>query len=141
MYGTIRMHQEKKYPNRVVGTTLVNPDFAAFARAFGAHGETVRHTEEFRPAFERALAANKPAVIELKIDAEALTPRQSLSQIRASRRPVRGYCSVQRLMIPSSLIPDLESERWHDVGLARRAFGSVRKAVSDEAHRWTSLPS
>jgi len=84
MYGTIRMHQERKYPNRVVGTTLVNPDFAAFARAFGAHGETVRHTEEFRPAFERALAANKPAVIELKIDAEALTPRQSLSQIRAS---------------------------------------------------------
>lgn len=84
MYGTIRMHQEKSYPGRVVGTTLVNPDFAAFARSFGAHGETVRHTEEFRPAFERALAAGKPSVIELKIDPEALTPRQSLSQIRSS---------------------------------------------------------
>lgn len=84
IYGTIRMHQEKKYPNRVVGTTLVNPDFAAFARSFGAHGETVQRTEEFRPAFERALASGKPAVIELKIDPEAITPRQSLSQIRAS---------------------------------------------------------
>ena len=84
MYGTIRMHQEKNYPDRVVGTTLVNPDFAAFARSFGAHGETVRHTEEFRPAFERSLAAGKPSVIELKIDPEALTPRQSLSQIRSS---------------------------------------------------------
>ena len=84
MYGTIRMHQEKTYPDRVVGTTLVNPDFAAFARSFGAHGETVDRTDEFRAAFERALTAGKPAVIELKIDPEALTPRQSLSQIRAS---------------------------------------------------------
>ena len=84
MYGTIRMHQEKTYPGRVVGTTLVNPDFAAFARSFGAHGETVQSTEEFGPAFERALAAGKPSVIELKIDPEAITPRQSLSQIRAS---------------------------------------------------------
>jgi len=86
MYGTIRMHQERNYPGRVVGTTLVNPDFAAFARSFGAHGETVQSTEEFRPAFERALAAGKPSVIELKIDPEALSPRQSLSQIRASGR-------------------------------------------------------
>ena len=69
---------------RVVGTTLVNPDFAAFARSFGAHGETVNTTDEFRPAFERALAAGKPSVIELKIDPEAITPRQSLSEIRAS---------------------------------------------------------
>ncbi len=84
MYGTIRMHQEKTYPDRVVGTTLVNPDFAAFARSFGAHGETVDRTGEFRAAFERALTAGRPAVIELKIDPEALTPRQSLSQIRAS---------------------------------------------------------
>ncbi|MCL4766257.1 MAG: thiamine pyrophosphate-binding protein [Hyphomicrobiaceae bacterium] len=84
MYGTIRMHQEKSYPGRVVGTTLINPDFAAFARSFGAHGETVRHTDEFRPAFQRALDAGKPSVIELKIDPEALTPRQSLSQIRSS---------------------------------------------------------
>jgi acetolactate synthase I/II/III large subunit len=82
MYGTIRMHQEKHYPERVVGTTLVNPDFAAYARSFGAHGETVERTQDFRAAFERSLAANKPAIIELKIDPEALTPKQTLSQIR-----------------------------------------------------------
>jgi acetolactate synthase-1/2/3 large subunit len=86
MYGTIRAHQERQYPDRVVGTTLINPDFAAYARSFGAHGETVERTDEFRPAFERALAANKPAIIELKIDPEALTPRQTLSQIRALGR-------------------------------------------------------
>ena len=83
-YGTIRMHQEKTYPGRVSGTTLVNPDFAVFARAFGAHGERVLTTAEFKPAFERALASGKPAVIELVTDAEALTARQTLTQIRAS---------------------------------------------------------
>ncbi len=82
MYGTIRMHQEREYPGRVVGTRLVNPDFAAFAESFGAHGETVTETAQFMPAFERALAAGKAAVIELKIDPEAITPRQTLSQIR-----------------------------------------------------------
>ncbi len=82
MYGTIRMHQERSYPGRVVGTRLVNPDFAAFGRSFGAHGETVTTTEEFMPAFERARASGTSAVIELKIDPEALTPRQSLTEIR-----------------------------------------------------------
>lgn len=82
MYGTIRMHQERNYPGRVVGTKLVNPDFAAFARSFGAHGETVTSTAEFEPAFERSLAANTSAIIELKVDPEALTPKQTLSQIR-----------------------------------------------------------
>ncbi len=82
MYGTIRMHQEKHYPNRVAGTELVNPDFAAYARAFGAHGETVEHTADFKPAFERALASNKPAIIECRVDPEALTPKQTMSQIR-----------------------------------------------------------
>ena len=86
MYGTIRMHQERQYPERVAGTTLVNPDFAAYARSFGAHGETVERTEDFRPTFERAIAANKPAVIELKIDPEALTPKQTLSQIRKAAK-------------------------------------------------------
>ena len=56
-YGTIRMHQERDYPGRVSGTDLVNPDFAAYARAFGAQGEVVERTEDFAPAFERALAA------------------------------------------------------------------------------------
>lgn len=84
MYGTIRMHQERHYPSRVSGTTLINPDFAAYARSFGAHGETVERSEDFRGAFQRALDANRPAVIELKTDPEAITPRQTLSDIRAS---------------------------------------------------------
>jgi len=84
MYGTIRMHQEREYPTHVSGTDLVNPDFAALARAYGAHGELVERTEEFAPAFERARSAGKAALIELKLDPEALTPRASLSQIRAA---------------------------------------------------------
>ena len=83
MLGTIRMHQERHHPGRTIATDLVNPDFAALARAYGAHGETVERTEDFAAAFERARATGKPAVIELKLDPEALTPRQSLSEIRA----------------------------------------------------------
>jgi acetolactate synthase-1/2/3 large subunit len=82
MYGTIRMHQEREYPGRVHGTTLVNPDFAAYARSFGAHGECVTATEEFAPAFERALESGKPALLELQIDPEAITPNTTLSAIR-----------------------------------------------------------
>jgi acetolactate synthase-1/2/3 large subunit len=82
MYGTIRMHQEREYPNRVVATTLVNPDFAAYARSFGADGYTVEATSDFAAAFRRALASSKPSVIELKLDPEAVTTRQTLSQIR-----------------------------------------------------------
>ena len=63
MYGTIRMHQEREYPGRVSATTLKNPDFAAYARAFGGHGERVETTEEFAPAFERAVASGKPAIL------------------------------------------------------------------------------
>ena len=85
MYGTIRMHQERDYPNRVVGTDLINPDFAAYAHAFGGHGETVRTTAEFRPALERAMAAGKPAILELPIDPEALTIRRTMSEIRGTR--------------------------------------------------------
>ncbi|MBI3515049.1 MAG: thiamine pyrophosphate-binding protein, partial [Proteobacteria bacterium] len=84
MYGTIRMHQEREYPTHVWGTDLQNPDFAALARAYGAHGELVERTEEFAPAFARARSAGKAALIELKLDPEALTPRASLSQIRAA---------------------------------------------------------
>jgi acetolactate synthase-1/2/3 large subunit len=83
MLGTIRMHQERHHPGRTIATDLVNPDFAALARAYGAHGETVERTEDFAAAFERARASGKPAVIELKLDPEAITPRQSLSEIRA----------------------------------------------------------
>ncbi|GFE81581.1 thiamine pyrophosphate protein [Steroidobacter agaridevorans] len=82
MYGTIRMHQEREYPARVYGTSLVNPDFAAFATAFGAHGELVESTEQFGPALERALKAGKPALIEVRIDPEAITPNATLQSIR-----------------------------------------------------------
>jgi len=83
MYGTIRMHQERAYPGRVAATDLVNPDFAAFARAFGAHGALVTRTEEFAPAFEAALAAGTPALIELRTDPDRITPRTTLSEIRS----------------------------------------------------------
>jgi acetolactate synthase-1/2/3 large subunit len=82
MYGTIRMHQERHYPGRVSGTDLVNPDFARYAEAFGGHGEVVERTEEFAPAFERAVESARPAVIELRVDPEAITPRLTLTQIR-----------------------------------------------------------
>jgi acetolactate synthase-1/2/3 large subunit len=85
MYGTIRMHQERQFPGRVVGTDLVNPDFAAYARAFGAHGETVTQTAEFADALDRALAAGRPALLELQIDPEAINPQTTLSAIRAGR--------------------------------------------------------
>lgn len=83
MYGTIRMHQERDFPGRVSATTLVNPDFAALARAYGAHAETVLTADEFGPAFERAAASGGPALLHLKLDPEAITPVRSLSQIRA----------------------------------------------------------
>jgi len=83
MYGTIRMHQERRFPGRVSGTDLVNPDFAALARAFGAHGERVERTADVPAALERALGAGTPAVLHLPVDPEALTPRQTLSEIRA----------------------------------------------------------
>lgn len=88
IYGTIRMHQEREYPARVYATALNNPDFAAYARAFGAHGETVNTTEEFAPAFERALAhtraARKPALIEIKLDPQAITTATTLDKIRGA---------------------------------------------------------
>lgn len=82
MYGTIRMHQERSYPGRVSGTQLTNPDFAALARSYGLHGETVEATADFAPAFERCEGSGKPALIEIRIDPEALTPKMSLTQIR-----------------------------------------------------------
>lgn len=82
MYGTVRMHQEREYPGRVSATLLNSPDFAALARAYGGHGESVSRTEEFAPAFERALASGKPALVHVKIDREAITPGMSLSAIR-----------------------------------------------------------
>ena len=89
MYGTIRMHQEREYPGRVSATELRNPDFAAYARAFGGHGETVLATRDFAPAFERALASGKPAILHVKIDPEAITPATTLEAIRAAALAAR----------------------------------------------------
>ena len=82
MYGTIRIHEEKRLDGRRRGTDLVNPDFAALAKAYGAHAEKVATTEAFGPAFERCLASGKPAVIELLVDPEAIHTRYSLSDLR-----------------------------------------------------------
>jgi acetolactate synthase-1/2/3 large subunit len=82
MYGTIRMHQERHYPGRVVATGLRNPDFAAYARAFGGFGATVETTADFFPAFEAAQQSAQPAILHLKIDPEALTPAMSLTATR-----------------------------------------------------------
>ena len=82
MYGTIRMHQEREYPERIVATALRNPDFAAYARAFGGFGATVEKTADFAKAFADARASGKPAIIHLKLDPDAITPSTTLSAIR-----------------------------------------------------------
>jgi acetolactate synthase-1/2/3 large subunit len=83
-FGTIRMHQERQYPGRVSGTALVNPDFAALARAMGGFGECVTRTGQFAEVFSRALAHQGPALIELRVDPEALTPGTTLAETRAA---------------------------------------------------------
>ncbi len=82
MYGTIRMHQERDHPGRVIGTDLASPDFAALAVAYGAHGETVARTEDFAPAFERALGSGKAALIELRMDPDVINTRTTLTALR-----------------------------------------------------------
>jgi acetolactate synthase-1/2/3 large subunit len=82
IYGTIRMHQERHYPGRVIATTLRNPDFAAYAKAFGGVGFTVEKTADFAPAFKAAQASGKPAIIHVKVDPDAIAPSATLSAIR-----------------------------------------------------------
>ncbi len=82
MFGTIRMHQELHYPARVSATALQNPDFAAYAQAFGGHGERVTRTDQFAPAFERAVASGKPAILHCFIDPETISPTTTLEKIR-----------------------------------------------------------
>jgi acetolactate synthase I/II/III large subunit len=82
MYGTIRMHQERRYPGRVFATDLRNPDFAAYARAFGAHGALVERSEDVGPALDEALGCGRPALVELRVDPQAITPRGTLDAIR-----------------------------------------------------------
>ncbi len=86
MYGTIRMHQERHFPGRVFATDLVNPDFAALAAAYGAYGELVERTEDFAAAFERASAAGRPALLELRVDPEAISTRTTISALRELSR-------------------------------------------------------
>lgn len=90
MYGTIRMHQEKHYPGRVSATVLKNPDFAAYAQAFGGYGERVETTEQFAPALERAMASGKPAILHLLIDPETISPSTTLEKIRAAALQAKG---------------------------------------------------
>ncbi|MES2742817.1 MAG: thiamine pyrophosphate-binding protein [Pseudomonadota bacterium] len=94
MFGTIRMHQERHYPGRVSGTTLHNPDFAALARAYGAHGEVVDTSEQFGPALARALAHARaqrlPALIELRYDGNLITPNLTLEAIRRQAEVARA---------------------------------------------------
>jgi acetolactate synthase-1/2/3 large subunit len=84
MYGTIRMHQEREYPGRISGTQLKNPDFKAYALAFGGHGERVERTEEFAPALARARASGLPSILHCLIDPEAITPTGTLHGIRSA---------------------------------------------------------
>ncbi|MFH1603720.1 MAG: thiamine pyrophosphate-binding protein [Pseudomonadota bacterium] len=89
MYGAIRIHQETHHPGRVIGTDLSNPDFATLARAYGLHGEVVETTADFAPAFERAWRAGTAALIEIRIEADAISPRTTLSAIRAQALKVK----------------------------------------------------
>lgn len=87
-WGTIRMHQEREFPGRTIALNLDNPDFAAMIRAYGGHGETVRRTDEFEAAFDRARTFteenNLPALIEVQYDPEGITPETTLRDIRAA---------------------------------------------------------
>jgi acetolactate synthase I/II/III large subunit len=89
-YGTIRMHQERTYPERVSGTELQNPDFVTLAKAYGFHAERVETTADFASAFERACASKTGAVLDLAVSAEALSPRQTLSQMREQGLKAKG---------------------------------------------------
>ncbi|HEY2426376.1 MAG TPA: thiamine pyrophosphate-binding protein [Pseudolabrys sp.] len=82
IYGTIRMHQERDYPGRVIATNLRNPDFAAYALAFGGYGALVEKSADFPAAFAAARASGKPSILHLKIDPEAITPTATLTGIR-----------------------------------------------------------
>jgi acetolactate synthase-1/2/3 large subunit len=83
IHGSIRVHQEKNFPGRVIATSIVNPDFVAYAKAFGAQAERIETADEFGPALQRALAARKTTVLVLELDPDAITPDATLTMIRA----------------------------------------------------------
>jgi len=98
-YGTIRMHQEREYPGRVVGSDLGNPDFAALARAFGWwSGDRIDRTEDFEPAFVAALDCGRPALLHLRLDTDVITSRTSLAAIR---RKAKARSDVDQTPNPS----------------------------------------
>jgi acetolactate synthase I/II/III large subunit len=86
IYATIRMHQEREYPGRVIGTDMINPDFVMLAEAHGAHAERVSRTEQFAAAFARCLDAGRPALIEVQLDAGILTPTSTVESLRAQKK-------------------------------------------------------
>ena len=86
-FGTIRMHQERAYPWRITGTQVTNPDFAKYIEAFGGHGEVVIDTAAFAPAFRRAVASGKPALIELRMNPEQISTRATVADLRAGKTP------------------------------------------------------
>ena len=96
LYGTIRMHQEREYPGRVIATALKNPDFVAYAKAFGGFGVLVEKTADFPAAFAAVQKSGKPAIIHLKIDPEAITPTATLSGIRAKALAGGGKTGTHR---------------------------------------------
>jgi acetolactate synthase I/II/III large subunit len=100
MYGTIRMHQERTYPGRLSGTGLTNPDFAKFIEAFGGHGEVVSETAEFAPAFRRAVASGRPAVIELRMNPEQITTRATIAELRGGK-PAKPAPKAKRVAGPA----------------------------------------
>ena len=83
-YGTIRMHQERDYPNRTLATELKNPDFAKWAESFGAYGAIVEKTEDFEAVFEQAMKADRISIIEIRVDLETITTRTTMSNLRGS---------------------------------------------------------
>jgi acetolactate synthase-1/2/3 large subunit len=95
MFGTIRMHQERAYPGRVIGTGLSNPDFVALARAYGAHGERIETTAAFPAVWQRAVNAGTPALIELVHDPDVISTRTTLSALRAAAEPAIAPVGAQ----------------------------------------------
>jgi acetolactate synthase-1/2/3 large subunit len=86
-YGTIRMHQERNYPGRIVATQLRNPDFVGYAKAFGGFGALVEQTEQFAPAFEEALSSGKPAILHCLLDQRAQSHERDFDSTAALAAP------------------------------------------------------
>jgi acetolactate synthase-1/2/3 large subunit len=105
MFGTIRMHQERHHPFRVSGTALTNPDFAKYIEAFGGHGEVVTETAQFAPAFRRAVASGKPALIELRVNPDQITTRMTIADMRAGKTPPKPTPATRQSPAPKQSKP------------------------------------